>query len=163
MTITIRTARLTLVVRNPQEVLAEIDRMDADLRAQVSPEWLARARAATTPDPWTLGFAMIHQATELTIGSCAFKAPPDADAMVEIAYHVSPEQEGNGYASEAAAALAAFAFSSGQVEVVRAHTLPVENASCRVLTKCGFHRLGEVIDPEDGLVWRWELQRPATR
>jgi len=49
-----------------------------------------------------------------------------------------------------------FAFRHGQVRVVRAHTLPEANASTRVLTKCGFQRIGEVIDPEDGLVWRWE-------
>jgi [ribosomal protein S5]-alanine N-acetyltransferase len=29
-----------------------------------------------------------------------------------------------------------------------------------VLTKCRFERVGEVVDPEDGLVWRWEL-RPS--
>jgi ribosomal-protein-alanine N-acetyltransferase len=46
--------------------------------------------------------------------------------------------------------------------VVRAHTLPNPNASTRVLTKCGFHRVGEVIDPEDGLVWRWERNDPAS-
>lgn len=42
---------------------------------------------------------------------------------------------------------------------VVAHTLPIENASSRVLRHCGFERIGEVIDPEDGLVWRWH--RPA--
>ncbi len=31
-------------------------------------------------------------------------------------------------------------------------------ASGRVLIKCGFRRIGEVIDPEDGLVWRWEKE-----
>jgi hypothetical protein len=25
-----------------------------------------------------------------------------------------------------------------------------------VLTKCGFQYVGEVIDPDDGLVWRFE-------
>jgi hypothetical protein len=25
-----------------------------------------------------------------------------------------------------------------------------------VLEKCGFERIGAVIDPEDGQVWRWE-------
>jgi RimJ/RimL family protein N-acetyltransferase len=49
-----------------------------------------------------------------------------------------------------------YAFASGQVRVVRAHTLPELNASARALTKCGFKRVGEVVDPEDGLVWRWE-------
>jgi hypothetical protein len=29
-----------------------------------------------------------------------------------------------------------------------------------VLTKCGFTLIGDVIDPEDGLVRRWELPSP---
>lgn len=33
------------------------------------------------------------------------------------------------------------------------------DASTRVLTKCGFAFIGEVIDPEDGLVLRWERKR----
>ena len=33
------------------------------------------------------------------------------------------------------------------------------NASTRVLTKCGFRHVGEVMDPEDGLVWRWEKHK----
>jgi RimJ/RimL family protein N-acetyltransferase len=40
-----------------------------------------------------------------------------------------------------------------------AHTLPEANASGRVLAKCGLRFVGEVIDPEDGSVWRWERQR----
>ena len=75
---------------------------------------------------------------------------------MEIAYGIAPEHQGKGYATEAAEALTAYAFGSGQVRVVRAHTLPESNASGRVLTKCGFRNIGEVIDPEDGLVWRWE-------
>jgi hypothetical protein len=43
--------------------------------------------------------------------------------------------------------------------LVIAHTLPVENASCKVLRRCGYQPIGEVIDREDGLVWRW--QRPT--
>jgi ribosomal-protein-alanine N-acetyltransferase len=67
-----------------------------------------------------------------------------------------PACEGRGYAAEAAAALVAFAFASGQVRLVRAHTLPEANASTRVLLKCGFHHVGAVVDPDDGPVWRWE-------
>jgi RimJ/RimL family protein N-acetyltransferase len=57
------------------------------------------------------------------------------------------------------AALAAFAFSSDQVRIVRAHTRPESNASTRVLTKCGFQHIGDVHDPEDKRVWRWEIHR----
>jgi hypothetical protein len=28
------------------------------------------------------------------------------------------------------------------------------------LAKCGFEHVGEVVDPEDGLVWKFEKQRP---
>jgi RimJ/RimL family protein N-acetyltransferase len=39
---------------------------------------------------------------------------------------------------------------------VIAHTLPEENASNRALRRNGFRLAGEVEDPEDGRVWRWE-------
>lgn len=88
-----------------------------------------------------------------------FKGPPDADGMVEIAYGIVPAYQGQGYATEAAAALVAFAFESGRVRLVRAHTLAANHASNHVLTKCGFASIGEVMDPEDGLVWRWALSQ----
>ena len=78
---------------------------------------------------------------------------------MEIAYGIDPAHQGKGYATEAAEALVLFAFGDDRVRLVRAHTLPEANASTRVLTKCGFRRTGEVVDPEDGLVWRWEKRR----
>jgi RimJ/RimL family protein N-acetyltransferase len=104
---------------------------------------------------------MVEPASGAVIGSCAYKGPPDEGGVVEIAYAVDPEYQGRGYATEAARALVNFAFRSGQVRLVRAHTRAENNASTRVLAKCGFERVGEVVDPEDGLVWRWELQRGA--
>jgi ribosomal-protein-alanine N-acetyltransferase len=92
------------------------------------------------------------------VGSAGFKGPP-TEGVVEIAYGIDPDHQGKGFATEAAHALTDYAFGSGQVRVVRAHTLPEPNASTRVLTKCGFSHLGEVFDPEDGRVWRWERER----
>src|SRR5262245_37451942 len=152
----IRTARLELMAQTPADVLAKVEQMTPEQRAEISPEWLARVRAAADVDPWTLGFVVMHRASDAVIGSCGFKGPPDLDGVVEIAYGVAPEHEGQGYATEAADALVAFAFNSGQVRTVRAHTFAAANASTRVLTKCGFRLIGEVVDPEDGLVWRWE-------
>ena len=85
-----------------------------------------------------------------------------AAAPIEIAYGVEPESEGNGYATEAAQALVGYAFQCKDVLLIRAHTLPEANASTRVLTKCGFGHVGEVTDPEDGPVWRWDKQRNAS-
>jgi uncharacterized damage-inducible protein DinB len=85
----------------------------------------------------------------------------DADGVVEIAYGIVPSYQGQGFATETARALMRYAFGSGRVRIVRAHTRPEPNASTRVLTKCGFTRVGEVVDPEDGLVWRWEKSEDA--
>jgi len=51
--------------------------------------------------------------------------------------------------------------SSAAVLRVIAHTLPETNASTRVLEKVGMNFVGEVIDPDDGRVWRWQMQAGA--
>ena len=123
---------------------------------EVSPDWVAHLREASGPDPWTLGFAVVHRDDDRVIGSAAFKGAPDGDGVVEIAYGIAPSYEGRGYATEAAKALVAFALERVDVTSIRAHTKPENDASGRVLSKSGFQQVGEVVDPEDGLVWRWE-------
>ncbi len=166
------TTRLTLVPCAPAHILALIEDPErlaqlAGLRAadglrgffasqQVSPEWLAALRRVTEPDPWHHGFFVVHRESGMAIGSAGFTGPPDSSGTVEIAYAVVPSFEGRGYATEAAVALVQFARSSGRVRHLRAHTLPVANASTRILTKIGFHHTGTVDDPVDGPVWCWE-------
>ena len=154
----LRTPRLRLTVEPTEATIARIDAMSPEDRAQVSPDWLARLRASV-PSPWTHGFAMEELATGAAVGTCAFKGPPDADGAVEIAYGVDPAFQRRGFAKEAAAALVEFALEDARVRIVRAHTLPDNGPSGSVLAANGFECLGEVIDPEDGLVWRWELRR----
>ncbi len=152
----LRTENLDLVLQTPEEVLAWVEAMPAADRAEVSPGWLAQVRASAGADLWLHGFALVQRATGAVVGRCGFKGPPTEDGVVEIAYGVDSNYQRKGYATEAAQALVAYAFDSGRVRTVRAHTLPDATASQRVLTKCGFRCIGEVMDPEDGLVWRWE-------
>lgn len=172
MNVSIETSRLSLRPFAPDQILALIEQPErfaelagfpaaAGLReffvsGEVSPAWLASLRALRAPDPWRLGFAVVHRESGSVIGSAGFKGAPDADGMVEVAYGIVPGYEGRGSATEATQALVAYAFGTGLVTRVRAHTLPTPNASTRVLTRCGFQHTGEVVDPEDGLVWRWE-------
>jgi RimJ/RimL family protein N-acetyltransferase len=155
----LRTDRLTLVLATLDECRAGVASMGAADRAQLSPVWLERLHRATTDDPWVLGFNVVHTVTGTTVGSCGFKGPPDDQGTVEIAYSIGLNHQNQGYATEAAASLVDFAFACRDVRVVRAHTLEDGNASARVLAKCGFSSAGQVVDPEDGLVWRWERQR----
>ncbi|MBT5705399.1 GNAT family N-acetyltransferase [bacterium] len=153
------TPNLKLVIESLEGTHARINAMpDAD-KSELSPAWLALLDSAKEEDPWILGFNMVLRDENVIVGQCGFKGPPTPAGMVEIAYGVEPTKQGNGYATEAAEALTNFAFQNKEVRLVRAHTLPEANASTRVLTKCGFRHLGEVIDPDDGLVWRWERCR----
>ncbi len=152
----LETKNLKLVPQTREEVRAEIKQMEPHIRAEVSPAWLALLDGSGPADPWIHGFRLVHRASGGVVGRCGFKGPPGPAGVVEIAYGVNPEHQGKGYATEAAEALARYAFDHGSVRLVRAHTLPESNASARVLAKCGFRRIGEVIDPDDGLVWRWE-------
>ena len=157
----VQTKNLRLVPQTREDVRTQIEQMQPHEKAELSAAWLALLDGSTSADPWIHGFMLVHRISGVVIGRCGFKGPPEADGVVEIAYGVAPEHQGKGYATEAAAALVKYAFSNRQVRVVRAHTLPEPNASTRVLTKCGFQRVGEVIDPEDGLVWRWEKHNGA--
>lgn len=174
---TIETVRLRLIPWSPAHLLALIEGYQQFERQfglpaadglreffvsdDVSARWLERLRTAVAADPWVHGFAVVDIENNSVIGSFGFKGPPDGDGIVEIAYGIAPGYQGKGYATEAGAAGVAFAFSSSAVRLVRAHTLPTPNASTRVLSKCGFEKTDEVVDPEDGLVWRWERSREA--
>lgn len=104
------------------------------------------------PDPWGGYLAWDGNAG---VGTCAFKSSPDDNGAVEIAYATFPAYEGNGYAKRMICALVALARRCGAT-CVFANTLPQTNPSNGALRHEGFILAGEVEDPEDGLVWRWE-------
>lgn len=149
------TPRLQLRLQSTESMLAQLDALSPEDRAQVSPEWLAQLRSQP-PSLWTHGFALVLRETGAVVGTAAYKGPP-ADGTVEIAYAIDAPHRGRGYAKEAAQALVRYAAGEG-VAIVLAHTLPEASASTSVLTASGFTKLGEVMDPEDGRVWRWQLR-----
>jgi [ribosomal protein S5]-alanine N-acetyltransferase len=154
----IQTTNLTLQPKTRAEMEAAIEVMSADDRAQLSADWLARLRGSSVIDPWVHGYSVVHRESGKAIGSGGFKGPPGA-GVVEIAYGVDSDYRSHGYATEIAAALVSYALAFAEVDVVRAHTLPENRASQRVLMKCGFEHVGDVVDPDDGLVCRFERSR----
>lgn len=155
-TLQLSTERLHLTLQTVEATLARVASLPPDIKQHLSQSWLDLIEGPREPSPWIDGFEMTLAADETAVGECGYKGPPDSDGMVEIAYHTFPPHEGQGYATEAAAALVQYARGCPDVTVVRAHTLPEPNASTRVLSRCGFEKIGEVMDPDDGLVWRWE-------
>jgi ribosomal-protein-alanine N-acetyltransferase len=169
---TITTRRLRLVPHAPEHLRALIEGPEQYMRVSglkpatglrdfivspdVSADWLAALQSANGADPWKYGFAVVDPETETVIGNAGFTGPPDSTGAAEIAYGIVPDFQGCGYATEAAEALVRYAQDDPRVRTIRAHTLPEGNASTRVLEKCGFARVGELVHETDGRIWRWE-------
>lgn len=94
----------------------------------------------------------------MLIGNGGYKGPPE-NGMVEIGYEVSVDYRNRGFATEIAKALVENAFHHPDVKTIIAHTLPEENESVSVLKKCGFRFVSPMEDPDDGLIWRWQLDK----
>ena len=152
------TTRVALIPLTREAVLARVAAMAPAARAAVSADWRARVHAADASDPWVHGVVVVGRPSGHPVGQVGFHAPP-ADGVVEIAYGIDAVWPRQGDTTEAVDAVLAFGFADPRVHVVRAHTRPEANAATRVLTKGGIHRVGDVIDPDDGRVWRWERKR----
>lgn len=152
------TPRLLLRLQSPQQVMQMLQQMPPEVRAQVSEQWASMALGAAEADPWVHGFQIVRKDDCRTVGHAGFKGPPDGNHSVEIAYGIDEEFRGLGFATETARCLTDFALRHAGIDLVIAHTLPQNSESQRVLEKCGFQNIGEVIDPDDGRVWRWECR-----
>ncbi|MDJ0688239.1 MAG: GNAT family N-acetyltransferase [Xenococcaceae cyanobacterium MO_188.B32] len=111
-------------------------------KGTISPRWLTHMLIVNEP--------------RIMVGIVGYKGNPDDRGVVEIGYSIAASYQGKGLATQAARILLDRAFATGQVKVVRAHTLPKENPSTSVLKKVGMTFVGEFEDEEDGKVWRWE-------
>jgi ribosomal-protein-alanine N-acetyltransferase len=119
---------------------------------------LKQLQAGNAQAEWS-AHLFIAQAKRTLIGIGGYYGAPDENGMVEIGYGIAPEYRGQGYATEAARGLIERAFADARTRLVQAHTLAHDNPSTSVLKKCGMIKAGEDIDPDEGVVWRWEVRR----
>jgi ribosomal-protein-alanine N-acetyltransferase len=108
---------------------------------------------------WAAWYWIAKKHKPVVIGQGGFKGPP-ADGAVEIGYSLLSEFQKKGYASEAVAALLAWAFAHDEVERVAAETLPELAPSIRLLERAGFENVGR--GSEEGVL-RFELRRRLSR
>ena len=106
---------------------------------------------------WT--YFPVHKQDNRLIGSGGYQGKPTPEGTVEIGYEIAPEYRNKGLATEMTKGLIENAFKNEQVGTIVAHTLGQENHSTKVLSKCGFKRVEEFNDPDEGLIWKWELKR----
>lgn len=113
-------------------------------------------------DPSLVGwlhFMAMRVADRTLIGDGGFKGKPDQNGVVELGYSIVPEYRKLGYATQVAQALIDFAFTHPEVNATAAHTSVKNIGSMKVLERAGMKVVGEMDDPEEGRMWRWQLNR----
>jgi ribosomal-protein-alanine N-acetyltransferase len=117
---------------------------------------LAISKLTTAFVPWVV----VARSERSVVGSAGFLGPPKDDAAVELGFGTHPDFRRRGYASEAAAALVAWALAQPTVERVIARCDPGNAPSVRVLEKIGMQRCGA----SDGeLLWEVRTSGAAGR
>lgn len=98
--------------------------------------------AAHASHPFAV-FLIVRRSHGDVIGDCGFRAPPDADGVVEVFYKLAPSQRQEGFELEALEALIGFAFTHDEVVSVRAAAPAGDEAARRVLQHAGMMAVGE--------------------
>jgi RimJ/RimL family protein N-acetyltransferase len=98
------------------------------------------------------------------VGHTGFHGPPGTNGRrdpgaLEIGYTVFEPFRGQGYASEAAAALIGWAHAEHGIRKFIASVAPGNEPSLAIVRKLGFVQAGEWWDEEDGLELVFELER----
>lgn len=102
--------------------------------------------------PW-IGY--LARSDDQLVGTCTFKAPP-SDGKVEIGYFTFPANEGQGIATAMVAQLLDIVQRTQPALTVVAQTVNRDNASNAILRKFGFRLIGNIVHPEDGVMWEWQ-------
>ncbi|MBK9120229.1 MAG: GNAT family N-acetyltransferase [Phycisphaerales bacterium] len=172
----LRTARLDLIAGTAAMNCADAapdrpqlgDLLDADIAEDWPPElmrdvlstWANIATERPAEIGWWNWYIIRDEAgphDRILVGGAGFKGPPDEDGWIEVGYSILPSWQCKGFATEAVAALLAWAWQHPQVTYIAAETLPYLSAALRVLSKLGFEYAGDGSEP--GAV-RFKLARP---
>jgi RimJ/RimL family protein N-acetyltransferase len=122
-------------------------------------EWALGELRKGEPAEW--GMHLFFDDDGTLVGNGGWKGVP-VDGAAELGYSVAPSRQRRGIATAAVNELLARAQRAG-LRIAVAHTLATPSASTTVLRRCGFGWCREHLDPEDGLVWRWERALAAPR
>ncbi len=144
----LRTARLRLVAFDARLAALSPAALAQALGARVPPDavdedlW-AEAAERVLADPAEAGwhFWLVVERGAV-VGTAGFKGPPDARGDVELGYGLVAPARGRGLATEAAAALVAWALGDARVARIAADAERDNAPSLRVLAKLGFTREG---------------------
>jgi RimJ/RimL family protein N-acetyltransferase len=120
--------------------------------AEDLPTFVENMEKAPSEPAWD--WIAIHILDQGVIGGIGFMGGPDKDGIVEVGYDIVPEYRNQGYATEMARSLIAWAFQETGIKVVTASCLNDNIGSIKVLENIGMHRL-----ESDRNMLKWEIRK----
>ena len=108
-----------------------------------------------TPGEW-FQFAVTSASTGLLIGDVGLRTDANDSRPLELGITLSAEHQGNGYATEMAASVVAYAFETLAASTIRAITDTRNQPSIRLLERLGFVRTGT-----EAASHTYELENPS--
>ncbi len=174
----IRTTRMELVAATAALIKADLagnGELSSLLDARIGEGWppeiwrhaagefLARIEKHPALEGWLNWYWVLAGSGERTlIGSGGFTGAP-FNGEVMIGYAVLSPYQRRGYGSEAVSALVNWAFARTGVRRIVAETSHTNNASIRLLEKCGFEYSGKGFERDTALYWipceKWPLSK----
>lgn len=162
----LRTKRLKIVPLNLDQfklLLKDKDKMEASLGLKPSSEMMdehtqqamqglyKEALKNKKNHLWYTNWQIILKDENVVIGSACFKGQPNENGEVELGYGINESFRNKGYMTEAAKALYQWALELPHVSCVTAETEKTNEASHKVLEKCGLEKFKET---DEGYLWR---------
>ena len=149
----LHTSRLDLVLLEPVEARALVagQHQNGHVWASGYPLGSSLLRAeltiAAAAQKHPLGafgtYQVIRRADDQVIGDVGFMGPPDATGAVSVGCAITEDARGQGYGTEALAAVLEWARDQPGLTCVLADTTRSNLASQRLLERVGLHRVGE--------------------
>ncbi len=122
--------------------------------AEALPFFIENMEKAPSEPVWD--WIAIHRLVQGVIGGIGFLGGPDTYGVVEVGYDIVPAYRKQGYATEMARSLIAWAFQETGINVVAASCLDDNIGSIKVLENVGMRRL----EP-DGNMLKWEIRKDS--
>ena len=99
----------------------------------------------------------IEKESNNLIGSAGFHDFPNPDGMIEIGFGIVPEMQGKGFGQELLLGMWKEIIKNPEVQVLRYTVSPENMTSLHIIEKFKFKKVGEQLDPEDGLELIFEM------
>jgi len=99
----------------------------------------------------------ISKSDNEVVGSAGFHDFPDEKGMIEIGFGLVPEKQNQGFGMELLLGMWGMICKRSDVKILRYTVAPDNEPSMHIINKLGFTKVGEQMDPEDGLELIFEM------